>query len=235
MRKRNNQSRINYGDSRVLFESKLTKPFIGPAGIKHNTGAVVRGHTFIEIKDKNAGVSLPSMAEIVFTESEKNLKKASKIKSKAMKTEYINGSFHIVDEQAFYLYMQLCIIGILGLYCSLESMVYELYMRRFTIKPVIVDDKELSFSQFKNLGYKRKITSVASQLSGKDNIFGSELYDYADSIKDLRAKIQHWDLERRENYFTNLPADHPLKLLVKIDPQILSSNVRKVLDHYSLS
>ena len=34
---------VRFGDPRVFFESTITKPFVGPLGIKHDAGAIVRG------------------------------------------------------------------------------------------------------------------------------------------------------------------------------------------------
>lgn len=227
-------TRIKYGDPRVFFESTTTKPFIGPNGIKHDTGAVVRGSAFIGLDGKNVSLSLPSMAELIYFQSDKDLLKATKIKTKATRIEFINDNHHIVDEQSFYTYMQLCSLGILGLYSSLESMVYELYIRKNKEKKVIIDGAELSFNEFTNLGFDRKLTSVAAQLSGKSNIHGTDLHKYAKEIKSLRTNIQHWDVERREDYFINLPENHPLKVFVGIEPSEISSNARSILDHYSL-
>jgi EAL domain-containing protein (putative c-di-GMP-specific phosphodiesterase class I) len=55
-----------------------------------------------------------------------------------------------------------------------------------------------------------------------------------DEVNKLRTSIQHWDVERREDYFVNLPDNHPLKVFVNVSPSQLAENIRQVLDHYSL-
>lgn len=225
---------IKFGDPRIFFESTTTEPFVGPSGITHDAGAVVRGSAFIDVNNKSVSISLPSMAELIFYQAEKNMLKATSIKKRALQTRETNGSHHFVDEELFYTYMQLCSLGLLGLYASLESMVYELYIRKNKENKVMIDNKELSFKEFTNLGFERKITTVASQLSSKENIYGTELLDKAKEIRDLRTLIQHWDVERRDDYFVNLPNNHPLRVFVKIDPSELSANIRNILDHYSL-
>jgi hypothetical protein len=232
---RKKQLGIRYGDPRVFFESKTTQPFKSPTGIEYDTGTVVRGSAYIKIDSKDVSVSLPSMAEIIYFQASKLLKKAHSIKNKALKLQYANGTYHITDEEFFYLYMQLCSLGILGLYSSMESMVYELYIRKNNERKVLIDGKEMTFQQFTNLGFDRKITSVAAQLSGKANIYGTELLNRAKEIKQLRTIIQHWDVERRDDYFVNLPDNHPLKIFPEIDPLQILEDTRKILNHYSLN
>ena len=174
------------------------------------------------------------MAELIYFQSSRDLEKAQSIKGRALATSNINGSYHLVDEEAFYVYIQLISLGVLGLYSALESMVYELYIRKNKEKKVEIDGKELTFSEFTNKGFDTKVTKLASQLSGKASIYGTELMDKVSEIKKLRTAIQHWDVERREDYFVNLPDNHPLKIFVNVNPAELSSNIRQVLDHYSL-
>jgi hypothetical protein len=225
---------VRYGDPRVFFESTTTKPFVGPAGIKHDAGAVVRGSAFLEVNGQNVSVSLPSMAELIYYQSNIALDKAARIKAKALKVNFVNGSYHMVNEQEFFTYMQLCCVGFLGLYSSLEAMVYELYIRKYKDNVVKIDSKAMKEGQFTNLGIERKLSSVASQLSGKSNIYGTELFDKAKQLISLRTTVQHWDVERREDYFLNLPENHPLKRFLTIDPVELSKHTREILDHYTL-
>lgn len=233
--KRSKKSRaIKYGDPRVFFESKTTKPFVGPAGIKHDVGAVVRGSAFIEISTRSVSVSLPSMAELIFHQAARDLGKAVSLKDRALAMEFVNDNYHIVDEEAFYIYMQLCCSGVLGLYSALEAMVFELYIRKYKEKEIKVDGKTLAQKEYTDLGFVRKLTTVASQLSGKVNIHNTELLPKAKEIQRLRTIIQHWNIERRDDYFINLPRNHPLKVFVKIDPNELVLNTRSLLDHYSL-
>lgn len=225
---------IKYGDPRIFFESTTTKPFKSPTGIEYGVGTVVRGSAFIGVDDKQVSISLPSMAELIFFQSCRDLEKAQSIKSRALATSSINGSYHLVDEEAFYVYIQLTSLGVLGLYSALESMVYELYIRKNKERKVEIDGKELTFSEFTNKGFDTKVTKLASQLSGKASIYGTDLMDKVSEIKKLRTAVQHWDVERREDYFVNLPDNHPLKIFVNVNPAELASNIRQVLDHYSL-
>jgi hypothetical protein len=174
------------------------------------------------------------MAELIFHQSNKLLEKASKVKRRALKTTATNGYTVVDDEEAFYTYIQLCSLGILGLYSALEGMVYELYLRKSKERKIIIDGEEPTYKEFTNFGFERKLTSVASQLSGKRNITGTELHNKALEIKRLRSILQHWNLDRIEDFFTNLPDDHPLKEFVNIEPVNLAKDTRAILDHYSL-
>jgi hypothetical protein len=180
---------IKFGDPRIFFESTTTAPFDGPSGIHYDAGAIVRGSARIEINGKNASVSLPSMAELIYYQSDIALKKASRIKTKALRIEVINNFGRVVNEQDFFTYMQLCSVGILGLYSSLEAMVYELYIRKYKENVVKIDGKALTEKQFTSLGIERKLTSVASQLSGKSNIYGTVLLKNAKQLISLRTTI----------------------------------------------
>lgn len=225
---------IKFGDPRVFFESTTTKPFKGPNGIEHPVGSVVRGSAFVDIAGQQVSLSLPSMAELIFFQSKRDLDKAEAIKSRALKTATTNGCYHLVDEELFYTYIQLLSLGLLGLYSSLESMVYELYIRKNKERKVEIDGKELTFPEFTAKGFVTKITKLASQLSGKPSIYNTELMEKVNEVNKLRTSIQHWDVERREDYFVNLPDNHPLKVFVNVSPSQLADNVRQVLDHYSL-
>lgn len=225
---------VKFGDPRIFFESTTTKPFVSPLGIEHDAGAVVRGSAFIEVGGRSVSVSLPSMAELIYYQSNIALDKASRIKIKALRLNFVNGNYYIVNEQDFFTYMQLCSVGILGLYSSLEAMVYELYIRMYKENVVKIDGKVMTEKQYTNLGIERKLTSVASQLSGKSNIYGTELLKNAKKLISLRTTIQHWDVERRDDYFINLPENHPLKKFLVIDPTELSRQTRELLDHYTL-
>ena len=225
---------IKYGDPRVFFESTTTEPFKSPNGIEHPVGSVVRGSAFVEIGGQQVSLSLPSMAELIFFQSKRDLDKAEAIKSRALKTTTTNGSHHLVDEELFYTYVQLLSLGLLGLYSSLESMVYELYIRKNKERKVEIDGKELTFPEFTAKGFVTKVTKLASQFSGKSSIYGTELMEKVNEVNKLRTSIQHWDVERREDYFVNLPDNHPLKVFVNVSPSQLAENIRQVLDHYSL-
>jgi hypothetical protein len=225
---------IKYGDPRVFFESTTIKPFKGPNGIEHPVGSVVRGSAFVDIGGQQVSLSLPSMAELIFFQSKRDLAKAEAIKSRALKTAITNGNYHLVDEELFYTYIQLLSLGLLGLYSSLESMVYELYIRKNKERKVEIDGKELTFPEFTAKGFVTKITKLASQLSGKPSIYDTELMEKVNEVNKLRTSIQHWDVERREDYFVNLPDNHPLKVFVNVSPSQLADNIRQVLDHYSL-
>lgn len=225
---------IKYGDPRVFFESTTTEPFKSPSGIEYDIGTVVRGSAYIGVDGQQVSLSLPSMAELIFFQSKRDLDKAQSIKNKALKTTITNDRCHLVDEEMFYTYMQLTSLGILGLYSSLESMVYELYIRKNKDQKVEIDGKELTFAEFTNKGFVTKITRIASQLSGNPSIYGTGLMYGIDEVNRLRTSIQHWDVERREDYFVNLPQNHPLKVFVEIKPSELAGNVRLVLDHYKL-
>lgn len=225
---------IKYGDPRIFFESKTSQPFNGPNGIHYDTGAIVRGTTHVVIGDKAFSVSLPSMAELIYYQAHKNLEKAATIKNRALKSAVINGYYCFEDEDLFFTYMQMFSLGLLGLYSSIEGMVFELYIRKNKEKKVTVDGKELTLTSFSNLGFKRKITSVASQLSGKPNIHNTDLLDKALYVKELRDTIQHWNIESGKDFFINLPVTHPLRVFPILDPLKLSQNTRDILDHYSL-
>lgn len=229
-----NRKSIRYGDPRIFYESTTTKPFKSPQGIEYKTGTVVRGSAYTSIDDKVVSISLPSMAELIFYQSSKLLEKASKVKKRALKTNQANGYNFVNDEEAFFTYIQLCSLGILGLYSALEGMVYELYLRKSKERKILVKGKELTYKEFTNYGFEMKLTSFASQLSGKKNIADTELIEKAKEIKRLRSILQHWNLNRIDDYFTNLPEDHPLKEFVKIESKLLSDDVRAILDHYSL-
>lgn len=225
---------IKFGDPRVFFESTTTEPFDGPSGIHYDAGAIVRGSAHIEVDGIKVSVSLPSMAELIYYQSDIALSKAARIKAKALKTHIVNNFGRIVNEQGFFTYLQLCCVGILGLYASLEAMVYELYIRKYKENAVKIDGKVMTEKQFLNLGIERKLTSVASQLSNKGNIHGTQLLKNVQRLISLRTTIQHWDVTRRDDYFINLPENHPLKEFLEIDPAELSKQVREILDHYSL-
>lgn len=226
---------IKFGDSRVFFESTITETFNSPAGITYEPGSVVRGSAFIGIGGKkDVSITLPSMAELIFYQSQKQLEKATSIKKRALRVEELNGHHRLVDEEAFYTYMQLLSLGLLGLYAALEGMVYELYIRRYKEKPVILKGVELTHEEFTRKGFEAKLTTISSQLSGCKNIYGTELHEYAKEIHKLRSLIQHWNLERRDDYFINLPENHPLKVFPNTDPMRICGNARKILDHYSL-
>lgn len=224
---------IRFGDPRLLAETTVAKDAV-IMGRKISKGDIIRISSYTNISGKQVMVPLPSMAELMYSQADNSLQKASKIKNKAIKTSIVNGNIHLDDEQSFYLYLQLTSSGILGLYSALESMVFELYIRKYKENPVVIDGKELTHSEFTNKGFTSKITRIATQLSGKSNIYGTELMDYANEIHKLRSIIQHWDIERRDDYFLNLPDNHPVKRFIDLDPASLSQNTRTILDHYSL-
>lgn len=173
------------------------------------------------------------MAELLYFQSCKNLEKAASLKSKATKIFKGKNANYIRDEEALLNYYQLCCLGVLGLYASLEAMVHELHSRRRD-KKVTIDGKQIDLNKLSEVGFDRKLTSIASQLSGKKSIWGTELMRKAKKIKDLRTNIQHWDQAVDENYYIKLPDNHPLKRLLEMDPVELAENARKILDHYSL-
>lgn len=214
---------IKFGDPRVFFESTTTKPFNGPNGVEYPTGTVVIGSALVDIGGQQVSLSLPSTAELIFFQSKRDLDKADAIKSRALKTATINGSYHLVD---FSTYTQLLSLGLLGLYSSLESMVYELYIHKNKERIVEIDGKELTFTEFTAKGFVTKITRLASQLSGKPSIYDTELMEKVNEVNKLRTSIQHWDVERREDYFVNLPDNHPLKVFVNVSPPQLADNIR---------
>ena len=76
---------------------------------------------------------------------------------------------------------------------------------------VVIEGREVNLTKLSNEGFERKLTTIASQLSGKDNIKGTELMSKAREIAKLRINIQHWDQRVDENYFLELPNNHPLK------------------------
>lgn len=224
---------IKFGDPRALAESTIAKDAV-IEGREINVGDVVRLSAYSNISGQQVMMTLPSMAELIFHQSNHALQKAGRIKNKSIKISTINGRPILADEECFYIYIQLTSIGILGLYSALESMVFELYIRKYKNNPVIIGGKELSHNEFTSKGFDSKISTIASQLSGKSNIYGTELMDYANEIKELRTTIQHWDIERRDDYFINLPDTHPIKKFVNIDPAGLSEKTRNILDHYKL-
>ncbi len=232
---RRKSTRLKYGDPRTLFESKTTAPFKSPNGVHYDAGTVVKGSTHIELSGTMISLVMPSMAELMYLQSEKQLSKAASIKTSALRTEEANGNTFIADEEQFMIYMQLMSLGILGLYAALEAMVFELYIRKYKERPVVIDGNELSFTEFTNKGFERKLTSIAASLSGKPNIVGSDMHSNLKEIHNLRKIIQHFDVERREDYFLNLPNNHPLKTFPGIDPSMLIQNAREILDHYKLS
>lgn len=225
---------IKVGDPRTFFESKTTESFTFPNGLNYPEGSIVRSATHIKIDNQEISFTMPSMSELIFFQARKDLEKASSIKKRALRYITTNGHLTILDEELLFVYFQLSCLGILGLYSSMEAMVHELHARRRNTK-VIVDGKELDLSKLSSsVGFERKLTSIASQLSGKDNIHGSELMSKAQEIARLRTNLQHWDQSVDEKYFVELPNDHPLKKLLEIDPSILALNARAILDHYSL-
>lgn len=100
-------------------------------------------------------------------------------------------------------------------------------------RPTILQARR-SDNEFTAKGFLTKITKFASQLSGKPSIYDTELMEKVNEVNKLRTSIQHWDVERREDYFVNLPDNHPLKVFVNVSPSRLADNIRQVLDHYSL-
>ena len=230
---------IKYGDPRIFAETTLAKPFINKAlGIQYDKGAVVRQTADINIGDNKVPISLPSMAELIYFQSSKLLERASKIKRRALRVEVHAGMvgkcLGLKDEELFYTYVQCCCLGILGLYSSIESMVYELYIRKNKEAAIEFKGKKITFKEFTRLGFDTKITLIASQLSGKEDIKDTELFNKARNIKRLRTLIQHCDIDYREDYFIKLPDNHPLKEFIEIDPSELSNDARMILDHYSL-
>ncbi len=226
---------IKYGDSRIFAESTLSKPFSSPNGIEYEAHmSVARMICYIEVDDKNVSLSLPSMAELIFSQSKQSLNKAQSIKARALKVKPINGTYNFVDEELFYTCIQLMSLGILGLYSALESMVYELYIRRGSKQKVQIDGKELTFKAYTSAGIETKLSRIASQLSGKPNIYETELMQRFRKLDALRTSIQHWDIEKRDDYFINLPHNHPLKVFSGIEPSELADTTREILDHYSL-
>lgn len=229
-----NTRSVKVGDPRILAESTVVKPAT-LNGVEYGVGSIVRMSAHVQIDGKQTTVTLPSMAELMYYQADSNLIKASKVKSKSLKTATTpTGYTRLVDEEQFYIYIQLVSLGILGLYSALETMVYELYIRKYKDNPVTIDGKELSHTEFTNKGFDTKLTKLASQLSKKENIYGTNLMALVKEIKKLRTIIQHWDIERREDYFINLPDSHPIKKFINVNPTELSQNTRTILDHYKL-
>ena len=147
----NNRSKsrsIRFGDPRVFAETTLTKPFVSGVGITYDPGACVRMTAHLDIEGKNIATSLPSMAELIYFQASKLLAKASTIKRRALKVRLVNNHLWLVNEELFYTYIQCCSLGVLGLYSALESMVYELYIRKSKERPIMIRDKQMTFKQF---------------------------------------------------------------------------------------
>jgi hypothetical protein len=176
----------------------------------------------------------PSMAVLMFYQAKKVLEKADSLRGRALKQQTnLRGLTYISDEEALFTYLQLCCSGVLGLYASLEAMVYELYARRPT-KEVIIDGKKFDTNQLSTKSFAAKLTTIASQLSGKDNIRGTTLEDKANELYKIRVTIQHWDMPLTEDSFLEIPEKHPIKIFLQFDPLSLVVGCRDILNHYSL-
>lgn len=232
---RRKSTRLNYGDPRTLFESTTTAPFTSPNGIVYEAGTVVKGSTHIDISGSQVSLVLPSMAEIMYLQAHTQVTKANSIKSSALRTGSANGSIFIADEEAFMIYVQCLSLSILGFYASLETMVFELYIRKYKERPVILNGSELTFLEFTSKGFERKLTSIAASLSNKSNIAGTDLHSKLQNIHKLRSTLQHWDVGRRDDYFLNLPDSHPLRIFPTLEPLEISADARAILDHYKLT
>ena len=78
------------------------------------------------------------------------------------------------------------------------------------------------------------MTEIAAGLSNKSNIRTTELFVRLQEIKRLRTIIQHCKITYKDDYFIDLPDNHPLKEFIRTSPSGLSQDTRAILDHYSL-
>lgn len=225
---------IPYGDERTFFESKTTEPAVSPYGTHYPVGTVVRGSANVTL-DNGVVVSttLPSMAELLFYESKKELEKAHHLKSRSLRVTANDNFIFFADETAFFTYLQNFLLGVLGLYASLEAMVYELYIRRPNTE-VAIDGEIIPLDRLSDYGFERKVSSIAAQLSGKESIYGTPLMDKAKKIARLRTNIQHWDIPYDKQFFMDIPAEHPYKKMINIDPLEYVAWTREILDYYKL-
>ena len=98
-KKTNTRKAIKKGDPRIFFESTTSKPFVSPIGIEYKAGTLVRGLGYTSIDGEKVSISLPSMAELIYYQASKMLKKASKIKRRALKVKQANGYSFVEDEE----------------------------------------------------------------------------------------------------------------------------------------
>lgn len=110
---------------------------------------------------------------------------------------------------------------------------YELYIRRPHVE-VTIDGERVSLDRLSEYGFERKISSIAAQLSNKTSIYETPLMEKAKEIAKLRTNIQHWNIPYNEQFFMDIPAEHPYKKLVNIDPQEYVVWTREILDYYKL-
>lgn len=224
---------LKFGDPRTFAEATTTETAKFLDGTEYPVGTVISISSSATINGQEVTFTLPSMAEIIFAQAHKDLDKAAKLKSKALQYSVANNARRIINEDLFFVYLQLCCSGVLGVYAALEAMVHELHIRRMD-KKIIIEGKELDSNKLSNEGFERKVTSIASQLSGKENIFTLPLMKRVKALHKLRISIQHWNQPISHNYFLSLPESHPIKALINTNPLIISSTGREVLDHYSL-
>lgn len=225
---------IAHGDVRTFFESTTTEPFHSPNGIDYPVGTAVRGSANVTLENGAiVSTTLPSMAELLYYQSKKELEKAHHLKSRSLQVVSGNGYLFFADEASFFVYLQVFLLGILGLYASLEAMVYELYIRR-PQTVVTINGETISLDKLSDYGFERKISSIASQLSGKASIFGTPLMEKAKEIANLRTNIQHWNIPYDEQFFMDIPDEHPYKKLIHIDPLEHIVWTREILDYYKL-
>ena len=203
-------------------------------GIEYPEGTVVRA-TWILPREQHGQLSFttPSMAELLYYQAERNLAKAEAIKSKSLRLHEVNSIKRLDNEPMFFDYLGLCMLGVLGLYSSLEAMVHELHTRNMD-KKVIDNGKQIDLSQLSHMGFEKKISTVAAQLSGKSNIWGTKMMEDAKRLHSVRVNIQHWDQKVDKNYFMKMPSNHPIALLIELSPQMLALETRGILDHYLL-
>jgi hypothetical protein len=114
-------------------------------------------------------------------------------------------------------------------------MVYELYIRKNNKNDLMIEGRSVTFKEFTSMGIVKKLTTVATKLSGGPNIYNTEIMTDVKNIITLRTSIQHWDIELSSDYFVNFPSKHPLNTFITVEPSKISATARYILDNYSLS
>lgn len=238
MTKKPKNKTIPVGDTRLWAETTTTKDMPpGPSGQPgHPKGSIVRLNAQIATDSGDRlGFAFPRGSEMLFKKSEELILEAEQLKKKVFKSitakgyikPYLHGS--IGDEQALYAFLENSFLGLLGLLASLEALASEIMFKTETLK---IKGETLTRSTLLNRGPEYKLTVMASAVTKKKNIYGSNLHEKLKILIEQRRKIQHWNIKRNEGNFSELEHDHPISFVINNDLLKYLDATRSILDHY---
>jgi hypothetical protein len=237
-RKRKSRS-LKSGDPRIWAESTLTEDMpTGPQGQpSHPKGSRVTLSAEVKLGDVPIGFTYPRPSELLFRKTQAIINKALHARKRALDSidqkgfilPHVKG--YIWDEEELFYTFENAFLGILGLHASLEALASELM---FNTDKLEIDKTIYTKAELLNKGLEFKLTKMASAVTGKENIYGNDIHDELKKLINLRHKLQHWNLPKPQNNFSELGKDHPMSYVLNENLETLLRATRSIIDYYKV-